>query len=468
MTVQNLNPGRKDASEALSKGDKCDFQVFTWIVEDDLKSFGGQIKNGDPVRIEIGSNEWNESLQGGMKLEGSKVIILTSNKLGSEMGNCPSNGVVALKLKLVKKLAPETPAEVPNKESEKVTDNKDDQAKVTENVDDQAKVSETKARIERLVSKVGQPVMIQPKEVLSRQKDGNPKIVENSNEEVMSEQNGNSIQDGGSKQGQPLNETISSPKPNPPPRRSNPFNPANPDSDNLVRMIFSEQRLQNADMRMSIKRLEDKLDDLLNKLIPSSSCQDQKPIENGSKLAPNQFQTGSKDDESLKDVDKVQQMIGELELCKKTVEQLTEQNKSLEDDLKKSKEDNSKLKDDLEASNRLLNEKHEKVLAENISLKQQIDENQKNENIESCSKEEEKVLKLREEIEKSLTFQSEELMKKNVRKIVNKTFKSVKSEMESSNNGNSNKNDDNEVILKQIAFHLRNATDQLLNENDQS
>ena len=75
-------------------------------------------------------------------------------------------------------------------------------------------------------------------------------------------------------------------------------------------------------------------------------------------------------------------------------------------------------------------------------------------------------MKLREEIEKSLSLQSEELMKKKVRKIVNKTFKSIKSEMESSNN--SNKNDDNEVILKQIAFHLRNATDQLLNENDQS
>ena len=31
-------------------------------------------------------------------------------------------------------------------------------------------------------------------------------------------------------------------------------------------MIFSEQRLQNADMRMSVKRLEDKLDDLMNKV----------------------------------------------------------------------------------------------------------------------------------------------------------------------------------------------------------
>ena len=45
------------------------------------------------------------------------------------------------------------------------------------------------------------------------------------------------------------------------------------DSDNLVRMIFSEQRLQNADMRMSVKRLEDKLDDLMNKM--------DKPVQTG-------------------------------------------------------------------------------------------------------------------------------------------------------------------------------------------
>ena len=45
------------------------------------------------------------------------------------------------------------------------------------------------------------------------------------------------------------------------------------DSENLVRMIFSEQRLQNADMRMSVKRLEDKLDDLMNKM--------DKPVQTG-------------------------------------------------------------------------------------------------------------------------------------------------------------------------------------------
>ena len=45
------------------------------------------------------------------------------------------------------------------------------------------------------------------------------------------------------------------------------------DSENLVRMIFSEQRLQNADMRMSVKRLEDKLDDLMNKV--------DKPVQTG-------------------------------------------------------------------------------------------------------------------------------------------------------------------------------------------
>jgi len=56
---------------------------------------------------------------------------------------------------------------------------------------------------------------------------------------------------------------------------------------------------------------------------------------------------------------------------------------------------------------------------------------------------------LREELEK--WSGSEEVIKKSVRKIINKAFKSLRSEMSG-----------DEDTLKQIAFHFRNVTDQLL------
>ena len=460
MTVQNLSPGQKDSPVILSKGDSCDFELSSWIVEENLRDFGVQIKSGDPTRIVIGSNEWNESLQG-MKVDGSKVLILNSNKLETEMGNYPPNAVVAMKLKVLKKIVPKTSIEenrkslatikVPEKEFGKVTENEDEQIKVTEYEDEQIIVTETKARIDRLVSKVGQPVMLQPKD-LSKQKDETTKKISESSKEEIREMNGNSIKDDSPiatpVKRQSSNENDSSPlKPNPPPRRSN---PANPDSDNLVRMIFSEQRLQNADMRMSVKRLEDKLDDLLNKLIPPSG-QDKKPVE-----------TSSKAD----DVDELQRLKGELEMSKKTVERLQEKNKFLENDLKKAENENVKLKNELEASNQYSNEereKYEKLFSKYISL-EKIAENQREENktLQNCSEEEE-VSKMREEIEKSLSFQSEEVIKKTVRKIVNKAFKSIKSQMEVEGGENGN-----EVILKQIAFNFRNVTDQLLSENVQN
>ena len=60
-----------------------------------------------------------------------------------------------------------------------------------------------------------------------------------------------------------------------------------------------------------------------------------------------------------------------------------------------------------------------------------------------------------EELDKS---SSEELIKKSVRKIINKAFKSLRSEMAG-----------DEETLKQIAFHFRNVTDQLLlQDNNQN
>ncbi len=62
------------------------------------------------------------------------------------------------------------------------------------------------------------------------------------------------------------------------------------------------------------------------------------------------------------------------------------------------------------------------------------------------------ISNLREELLKSSG--SEEVIKKSVRKIINKAFKSLRSEMSG-----------DDETLKQIAFHFRNVTDQLLQDN---
>ena len=57
-----------------------------------------------------------------------------------------------------------------------------------------------------------------------------------------------------------------------------------------------------------------------------------------------------------------------------------------------------------------------------------------------------------------MTSNSEEMTAKNVKKIMNKSFKSIKSEMEG-------RGENNEEFLKLIAFNFRKVTDQLLNDN---
>ena len=59
---------------------------------------------------------------------------------------------------------------------------------------------------------------------------------------------------------------------------------------------------------------------------------------------------------------------------------------------------------------------------------------------------------------KEMTSHSDEMTKKNVKKIMNKSFKFIKSEMEG-------REENNEEFLELIASNFRNVTDQLFNDN---
>ena len=153
-------------------------QIFSWTLSEDLKSFGESIQNGDVKTFKLGSNfKWKELLEG-MKPNASRLIILRSEQLGSELGNYPSNTNLAIKFDLVQKLYPTVEEKVPKKEEkvpkkeekvhkkeEKVTKKEE---KVTElsQVDDEVLKNiekvETKSRLDKHVARVGQPVMMMP------------------------------------------------------------------------------------------------------------------------------------------------------------------------------------------------------------------------------------------------------------------------------------------------------------------
>ena len=101
-----------------------------------------QIQNGNIVIIEVGGQEWTSLLEG-MKIESSKLIILPSESIASDIGIFPTNKLIAIKLKLVKKVVPpKTTVKKPvsNKVPEEVPSNEDTSNEVP------AKV-ETKSRL---------------------------------------------------------------------------------------------------------------------------------------------------------------------------------------------------------------------------------------------------------------------------------------------------------------------------------
>jgi hypothetical protein len=44
LTCQNLNLGLKESLESIVKGESGEFQIVSWIVQEDGKSFGEQVR----------------------------------------------------------------------------------------------------------------------------------------------------------------------------------------------------------------------------------------------------------------------------------------------------------------------------------------------------------------------------------------------------------------------------------------
>lgn len=163
------------------------YQTFSWALSDDLKRFGEFVQNGTVNTIQLRTNfKWKALLEG-MKPEGSRLIILSSQQLGPEFGNYPSNTNFAIKFELVRKVVLSVEEKVTKsiekvprnedkatKSGEKSSPNEEKISKTEENLhktfqDDESIISdekvETKSRLDKLVARVGQPVMMQTSSV---------------------------------------------------------------------------------------------------------------------------------------------------------------------------------------------------------------------------------------------------------------------------------------------------------------
>jgi len=115
----------------------------SWIVDEDLKNISDPSKSGSSVRrIKVGSDGWTKHLEG-IRTNGSAILVAFSNEFGTDFVGGTTGSVVAIKLKMIETA------------NVKTVDEKVDQ---TESVE--RKRDETKRRIEKLVSKVGQPVLV--------------------------------------------------------------------------------------------------------------------------------------------------------------------------------------------------------------------------------------------------------------------------------------------------------------------
>jgi chromosome segregation ATPase len=182
-------------------------------------------------------------------------------------------------------------------------------------------------------------------------------------------------------------------------------------------------------MRMSIKTLEDKLDAVMNKLIQASGAEACQP--------------GSDDHAEQ-----------ELQVQKKTVAELQVRAAQLEIEIARKDseavESGSKLRD---AEQQLLDQgqRLEAALSKIDALERSVE----NLSVRNKSLEEAVSAARTEASHRGSDAEPDELMKKTVRKIVNKAFKSIRSEL----------GDGNEDLLKRLAFHIRSATEQLLDNS---
>ena len=439
---QLLNPGGKETGTLLTSDDQAGFEIRCWIADPDLKNFSGPVKTGNSSRrIKIGSSDWTKCLEGS-KTDGSMFVVGPTDDLGSDFQDLPRNTVVGMKLKSVKKVAV---AVEPMQKSENETTEVKAASKIEEGSDADKRMA-TKERIGKLVSKVGQPVLVQvtkPEQTSLEKKLEEPQLVppEEQKQQQQLQQQQQQQQNAFTR----TESTQSPSRPSPPTRKAI---PATPDSDNLVRMIFSEQRLQSADMRMSIKRLEDKLDDVINKLI--SNEEKDKPVQTGSDQESNQStdQSAGLDSSNGSMMSDLKDKISNLESLLLSTKQenlaLTEKLIKTEKELKQKNE----ILDSVVSKNSELENFSEYLSREKRSLENEI----------TFSREEISRLKTENETEGR---DSNEAVKKTVRKVVSKVFKVVKAEVGGGGG-------EGVVGLQQLAEHFRNVTEQLLNEDKQN
>lgn len=432
------------------------------------------------VHHQIGSSDWSKGLDG-LKMSADIFVILSSKELGSDFAQQVTDktrsSVIGMKLKPIKKVAsgqndfkskPTSSNEISKLESDFV------------NVSEGSEKEEatTRARIEKLVSKVGQPVMIRMP---------NPKAEPVSQEDLLPESSLNSdlaLGEGRPKQReeqqvkelphqelpqqheqQQLQQTSASVKaetrlrPTPPPKRPIQLNP---DQDNLVRMIFSEQRLQNADMRMSVKRVEDKLDELINRLTTSSSGDD-KPINSG-QGRPDKGRLDQADFD-----DKLSKTLSELDESKKMIVEFESKIETLQNNLELQKVENEKLKIRLTEIVERTKEEMESALTKNSDLEKNLEMIEHRNKVLVSENDSFKDQLLKDETSSKREIQADvninvDATRRNVRKIVSKVFKLIRSEMI----GDDKIDDeavDVAVVVEKIANHFRNVTEQILSES---
>ena len=139
-------------------------------MSDDSKSFGESVQNGEIQNIQLGTDfKWKQLLEG-MKPNGSRLIILPSEQLGTQLGNYPSSKNFAIKFQLVRKIGPILEERVKNEQN--IPQNEEKVHEIEKQVPKTSKYAEevvinvdkveSKSRLEKLVARVGQPVMLMP------------------------------------------------------------------------------------------------------------------------------------------------------------------------------------------------------------------------------------------------------------------------------------------------------------------
>jgi hypothetical protein len=257
-----LHPGSKECAGSLTSGLKVEALLTSWLVTGDCKGFLGPVASEQLIRVEVGSADWTKPLEG-LKSNGSLAVVLPSKDIGPELGHYPADSSVAFKLRFNQNIVPEkdvkvtkNDAQVPQKHAKVPEKDVKMSAKsaaasgeqqASENKTENDGAKETKARINQMIAKVGQPIL--PQSGGHRPTPAQEEVGQQPPSDEAASEEKRPISKSVHERESPRSSISGNegpaahPRPQPPPRR--PIQ-TSPDSDNLIRMIFSEQRLQES------------------------------------------------------------------------------------------------------------------------------------------------------------------------------------------------------------------------------